>query len=61
MIFRIVVTFLLLHPISDLSLKFYNGIVRPFLLKHEKTIDEKVDDLAKKGKKIVLDGIKEGI
>lgn len=39
MIFRMAVTVLLLHPLSDLSLKCYNGVVRPFLLRHEKTID----------------------
>ena len=61
MMFRMVITVLLLHPLSDLSLKCYNSFVRPFLLKHEKKIDDQVDDLAKKGKKIVVDGIKEGI
>lgn len=34
MIFRMAVTLLLLHPLSDLSLKFYNNLLRPFLLKH---------------------------
>lgn len=40
MVFRMAVTLLLLHPLSDLSLKFYNNLLRPFLLKHEKDIDD---------------------
>lgn len=39
MIFRMAVTLLLLHPMSDLSLKCYNGFIRPFLLRHEQKID----------------------
>lgn len=61
MLFRMAVTVLLLHPLSDLSLKCYNNVVRPFLLKHEKEIDGKIDDLAKEGKKRVLEEISEGI
>lgn len=40
MLFRMAVTALLLHPMSDLSLKIYNGFIRPFLLRHEKKIDD---------------------
>jgi hypothetical protein len=57
MIFRMAVTVLLLHPLSDLSLKIYNGFVRPFLLRHEGEIDSELDNLAKKGKKRVLEEI----
>lgn len=42
MIFRIAVTFLLLHPLSNFSVKCYNNFVRPFLLRHEKQIDTKL-------------------
>ena len=61
MIFRMAVTVLLLHPLSDLSLKCYNGFVRPFLLRHENDIDKKIDEVTKEGKRKVLDGISEGI
>jgi receptor expression-enhancing protein 5/6 len=47
MIFRMLVTAALLHPITDFSLKCYNGFVRPFLLRHEQSIDSKIDNLAK--------------
>ena len=40
MLVRIAITIVLLHPLSDLSLKIYNTVVRPFLVKHESTIDE---------------------
>lgn len=36
MLLRMTITVLLLHPLSNLSLKVYNGFVRPFLLNHEK-------------------------
>lgn len=54
MIFRMVVTLVLLHPITNLSVKFYNNLVRPFLLKYEKDIDSNIENLAKEGKKKVL-------
>jgi len=34
MTFRIALTIVLLHPLSDLSLKVYNNLVKPFLVKH---------------------------
>jgi len=61
MIFRMAVTVLLLHPLSDLSLKCYNGFVRPFLLRHENVIDTKIDEVKKEAKRKVLDEISEGI
>ena len=61
MLIRIAITVALLHPMSDLSLKIYNKLVRPFLTKHEGTIDEKLDNLAKEGKKRVIEGVKEGL
>ena len=61
MVFRMAVTLLLLHPLSDLSLKFYNNLLRPFLLKHEKDIDNEVETMAEAGKKKVLDSIEKGI
>jgi receptor expression-enhancing protein 5/6 len=57
MIFRMAITVLLLHPLSDLSLKCYNGFLRPLLLRHEKSIDAEIDNLAQAGKKKVLEGI----
>lgn len=61
MIFRILLTIALLHPFSDLSLKLYNKLISPFLKKHEKSIDEEFDTLAKEGKKKIVDTIKENL
>jgi receptor expression-enhancing protein 5/6 len=61
MLLRMAVTALLLHPLSDLSLKCYNGLVRPFLRQHEAQIDGEIDRLAKEGKKKVLEEISESI
>lgn len=61
MVFRMTVTFLLLHPLSDLALRAYQSLLRPFLIRHEKEIDAGIEDLAKKGKQKVIDGISEGI
>ena len=46
MLVRITITIVLLHPMSDLSLKIYNTVVRPFLVKHESTIDENLERFA---------------
>lgn len=61
MIFRIVLTIALLHPISDLSLKIYNKLISPFLKKHEKEIDDEINTLTEEGKKKVINTIKENL
>jgi hypothetical protein len=61
MVFRMAVTVVLLHPLSDLALRAYHSLLRPFLLKHEQQIDTGLDDLARNGKKKIIDGIGEGI
>jgi receptor expression-enhancing protein 5/6 len=61
MFFRIVLTIVLLHPATNFSVKIYNSFVRPFLAKHEKEIDQQIDDIGKKGKKVILEGVTEGI
>ncbi|TXI34182.1 MAG: HVA22/TB2/DP1 family protein [Niabella sp.] len=61
MTFRILVTLILLHPRSSIASLIYNKYVRPFLAEHEKTIDQKIDDLAKKGKKKLAEGVTIGL
>lgn len=61
MLVRITITIVLLHPMSDLSLKIYNTVVRPFLAKHESTIDENLEKFAEEGKKKIIEGVKEGL
>lgn len=48
--FRVGLTLALLHPKSQLSLKVYHGVIEPFLLTHQKTIDESLNNLSQKGK-----------
>ena len=57
MTFRIILTLALLHPQSPLCSLIYNKAVRPFLTEHEDTIDDKLDELAKKGKKKIVEGV----
>ncbi len=61
MTFRILVTLILLHPRSSIASLIYNKYVRPFLAEHEKTIDQKIDDLAKEGKKKLAEGVTIGL
>lgn len=62
MTFRIILTVALLHPDSPLANIVYNKGVKPFLSTHEKTIDQKLDELKEEGKKkfteVVTDGLK---
>ena len=57
MTFRIILTLALLHPQSPLCSLIYNKAVRPFLSTHEQAIDDKLDDLAKEGKKKIVEGV----
>jgi receptor expression-enhancing protein 5/6 len=61
MTFRIIVTIVLLHPLSDFSLKIYNNFVRPFLCKNEQRIDDGISNLVKEGKEKIINGVTEGI
>lgn len=61
MTFRILVTLILLHPQSPAASLIYNKAVRPFLSTHEATIDEKLDELGKKGKQKIVEGVREGL
>jgi len=56
MIIRIVITIALLHPLSNLASTLYNGYIGPFLAQNEKRIDDKLDELAKEGKKKLVEG-----
>lgn len=58
---RVLVTVVLLHPLSNIASTIYNNFVRPFLAQHEKQIDEKLEELAKEGKKKLIQGAKEVI
>lgn len=61
MVFRIFITLVLLHPESPACSLIYNKAVKPFLSEHEKTIDKKLDELAKEGKKKIVEGVQEGL
>jgi len=61
MTFRILLTLALLHPNSPLASLIYNKGVKPFLVVHEKTIDEKLEEIKKKGKEKIIDGVTEGL
>lgn len=53
---RILVTVVLLHPLSNVSTTIYSNFIKPFLYENEKKIDDKLDELAKEGKKKLIDG-----
>lgn len=59
--FRIILTLLLLHPLTGFSNKIYYKLVEPFLKKHETTIDQNLSNLAKEGKERIVDGVEEGL
>ena len=61
MAFRILVTLVLLHPQSAIASLLYTKYVRPFLAQHEQSIDQKIDELAKEGKKKLGEGVTEGL
>lgn len=61
MTFRIIVTLILLHPLSPVASIIYNNAVKPFLSTHETRIDEKLDELGKKGKQKIVEGVREGL
>lgn len=56
MTIRVLITIALLHPLSNMANVIYYKLVRPFLSQHEKHIDEKIDELAKQGKKKIVEG-----
>jgi hypothetical protein len=61
MTFRIILTLVLLHPLSPACNIIYNKAVRPFLSTHEKTIDEHIDNAAKQGRRKIIEGVEEGL
>lgn len=61
MTFRIILTVALLHPDSPLASILYNKGVKPFLSTHEKTIDQKLDELREEGKKKLIEGVTDGL
>jgi len=61
MTFRIIVTLVLLHPLSPAASLIYSKAVRPFLSTHEASIDQKLDELGKKGKQKIVEGVREGL
>lgn len=60
-IIRVLITLALLHPQLNLSVRLYNEFISPVLLKHEKTIDDKLDEITQKGKEKFNDVVQEGI
>lgn len=61
MTFRIILTVALLHPDSPLASIIYNKAVKPFLSTHEKTIDQKLDEIREEGKNKLIEGVTEGL
>ena len=50
LVMRILLTFAMLHPQVELSMKIYKGIIEPVFIRKEESIDAKVEELKEKGK-----------
>jgi receptor expression-enhancing protein 5/6 len=60
-VIRVLITIGLLHPQLNLSMKLYDEFISPVLMKHEKTIDNTLNDLTEKGKEKFTDVVQEGV